>query len=646
MPKIIKNIVLLLLLVTVHFYFYNSTYLKTMDYKVYDAMMSLSNEVAPHDESFYTVIVDIDEKSIQDLGQWPWSRVITANIINRINALNPSALGVNILFPEVDRVSPVNIQNFYKNFFNLEVKFQNIPSSFKDNDKLLLESVLTANATLSTYFYDSISTLKHCQETRYKKNIFEKREKILTLNSFLCNHQTLQKGVENFGFLNASQDSDGIFRRIPLLVDYQDKIFPSFALATLLSFDDSIEIQNKEETILLNFSSKKPKRFSAIDILNGTVSMEDIQGKIVVLGTSLVGVTPRYKISTGEKISNAMIQAITIDNILNNNFLKQPTTYQKVNILLSFMLILYFMYLFNTRHYAPIIIIFGLLGIVSFTWTLSFYLEGVYVSIVYLWLPFVLLFIVLIVEHIHELNQEKIAQEKLFIRQSKLASMGEMIALIAHQWRQPLSAINGTVLNMDIDNRKKILDEKKLNHYLDDIEQTTAYLSKTINDFTDFFSKDKEAHLFSLEKVINQAKNLAVKRIEFNIEIVCVNNEKIEIKGYASELVQSLLVLLNNALYVCENNLESEKEGRIFIYVSKIGKDILISVEDNGGGIPKKEMKKIFNPYYTTKDKQHGTGLGLYILKLIVEDSMNGKISLHNTQEGAVFTIKIPQSID
>ena len=646
MPKIIKNIILLLLIVTVHFYFYNSTYLKTMDYKVYDVMMSLSNEIAPHDENFYTVIVDIDEKSIQALGQWPWSRVITANIINKINALNPSALGVNILFPEVDRVSPVNIQNFYKNFFNLEVKFQNIPSSFKDNDKLLLESVLTANATLSTYFYDSISTLNHCEETRYKKNIFEKREKILTLNSFLCNHQTLQKGVENFGFLNASQDSDGIFRRIPLLVDYQDKIFPSFALATLLSFDDSIEIQNKEETILLNFSSKKPKRFSAIDILNGTVSMEDIQGKIVVLGTSLVGVTPRYKISTGEKISNAMIQAITIDNILNNNFLKQPTTYQKVNILLSFMLILYFMYLFNTRHYAPIIIIFGLLGIVSFTWTLSFYLEGVYVSIVYLWLPFVLLFIVLIVEHIHELNQEKIAQEKLFIRQSKLASMGEMIALIAHQWRQPLSAINGTVLNMDIDNRKKILDEKKLNHYLDDIEQTTAYLSKTINDFTDFFSKDKEAHLFSLEKVINQAKNLAVKRIEFNIEIVCVNNEKIEIKGYASELVQSLLVLLNNALYVCENNLESEKEGRIFIYVSKIGKDILISVEDNGGGVPKKEMKKIFNPYYTTKDKQHGTGLGLYILKLIVEDSMNGKISLHNTQEGAVFTIKIPQSID
>jgi signal transduction histidine kinase len=250
----------------------------------------------------------------------------------------------------------------------------------------------------------------------------------------------------------------------------------------------------------------------------------------------------------------------------------------------------------------------------------------------------------LIVYHLSLLNKEREEQEKFLIRQSKLASMGEMISLIAHQWRQPLSVINGIVLNMDIDYRKKKLDEKRLDTYLNEIESTTGYLSNTINDFTEFFSTNKQSQVFNLSNIIDRAKQLSNISSHKNIELIYQKDETIYIKGHGSELIQSLLVLINNSIY--QVNLKTIEEGKIFIYVSSVDNNILISVEDNGGGIKKKEMKKIFDPYFTTKEKHHGTGLGLYILKLIVEDSMNGKVFVSNGKEGAIFTIRIPKNME
>ena len=645
MLRIIKIIGFIIVLVWSHFYFYSSESVKRIDYKIYDFMMNFTNQMKIH-ENLYTVIVEIDEKSLQSLGQWPWPRVINANIIDKIHKLKPSALGVNILFPEVDRASPVNIQSFYRDFFDIEVKFQQVPKHLKDNDKLLFDSVVNSRTTLSTYFNEHDFTPKHCEEITYNDNVFSKRTTNLNSSSFLCNNKKLQKGVENFGFINASKDSDGIFRRVPLFIKYKEKVFPSFALATLLSLDKDISIDTQEDTILLNFPRHKPKVFSAIDILNAKVDMAEIEGKIVILGSSLVGVTPTFTSPIGDKISNSMIHAFAIENILKNNFIREAKRYKEVNLLFSFLLILLLLYLFSLKQYSKIILLLFIVLLLSFIWTLYCFIDGYYISISYFLVSFLSFFAVLILYHVWVMNKAQQEQEKLFIRQSKLASMGEMISLIAHQWRQPLSAINGTVLNMDIDYRKERLDSKKFNNYLDDIEGTTAYLSETINDFTDFFSKNKEPHFFNLSSVINQAKSLAINTLLCNVEVICVDDEELEIKGYASELVQSLLVLLNNALYVCQKNLEKVEKGKIFIRVHKVGKNVLISVEDNGGGIAKKDMKKIFDPYYTTKEKQNGTGLGLYILKLIVEDSMNGRISVLNTQEGAIFTIKIPTNME
>jgi len=625
-----------------HLYFYSSEYVARLDYKIYDLTGVMASKFKEEDSETYSVIVDVDEKSIQEFGQWPWPRIMDAELINLIDNMSPSAIGVNILFPEEDRLSPLSIQKFYQEYFDTNFNLKNLPLALHDNDAFLSDVLQQSRATLPVYLQDKYYSAKHCQSMSYKNNIFKTVKSNFLADELICNHESIQKKIENFGFINAWSDSDGVFRRVPLFMKYKEEVFPSFALATILSFYEEININRDEDTVLVNFTLNRPKVISAGDILNNKVPKESIQGKVVVFGSSLIGLNSSYKISNGEDVSSSMIQAMLIDNMLNHSFIIQPKFYTKINIILSFLFSIILLLFLSRRAYFLIFMTIVVLGTISILSLFMMYQEGIYLSIGYLWVPFISFFILLMVYHSWVVNKEQQEQEKLFIRQSKLASMGEMIALIAHQWRQPLSAINGTILNMDMDYRKQIMDKEKFNQYLDDIEVTTVFLSKTINDFTDFFSRSKEPNLFKVSSVVEQAKRLSLNSLDCNVEVIYENGNNLEINGYASELVQSLLVLLNNAIYVCQKNLENVDRGKIVIRVTKVKKEVLIAVEDNGGGIDKKDMKKIFNPYFTTKEKANGTGLGLYILKLIVEDSMNGKVSVANAEEGAIFTIKIP----
>ncbi|MCH9739375.1 MAG: CHASE2 domain-containing protein, partial [Epsilonproteobacteria bacterium] len=197
MLKISKNIGIILLSLLLHLYFYNSEHIKKFDYAFYDILSIISNNIEKHEGSSYTVIVDIDEKSLQQLGQWPWPRVIDAKLIEVVNQMHPSAIGVNILFPEVDRVSPVTIQAFYKNFFNLNIQFNEFPEELKDNDKLLSEAIQVSNATLPTYFNNGLYTASHCQKLSYKNNLFSTIKTDFSATSLLCNHESIQNKIEN-----------------------------------------------------------------------------------------------------------------------------------------------------------------------------------------------------------------------------------------------------------------------------------------------------------------------------------------------------------------------------------------------------------------------------------------------------------------
>lgn len=639
MLTLYRAIAVILFATLLHLFFYHNKLMKELDYKIYDAIELLLSDVKKETSS-YSVVVDIDEKSIQQLGQWPWPRVINAKLIDAINRMNPSALGVNIIFPEKDRTSPLEMREFYKKFFNLNIKIDDFPRELRDNDEILAKSIQRSNATLSTYFYNSPYTRKHCQKLLYRENFFKGIKTDLNSTSLLCNYEMLQNSVDNFGFINASVDSDGVFRRIPLFVDYKNHIFPSFALATILSFDKYINLEDSSSSILVNFSSK-PKVFSAIDILTGNISPKDIQGKIVILGSSIVGVSPTYLTSTGKEVSSSIIHASVIDNILEKSFLIEKSIYKKTELFISFFLsILIFILLFK-RLYISVATLFLLTMVISTYYLLNSYLDGIYISITYLWLPFLLFFIIILLYHLKLVDREREEQEKLLIRQDKLASMGEMISLIAHQWRQPLSAINGTVLNIDIELKKREIYIEDIDKNLDEIEELTKYLSKTINDFADFFSKNKQKEIFYISEIITQFKLLIP--IANSIDIVYEHQEEIEIMGYKSEFLQLFIIIINNAIYACNKNLSSHEQTEIIIktYIKK--NYICVSIEDNGKGIDKKDLKNIFNPYFTTKNKQHGTGLGLYILKLIIENSMNGKVFVENGEKGAIFTIKIPK---
>ncbi|SFV54281.1 Putative two-component sensor histidine kinase [hydrothermal vent metagenome] len=256
----------------------------------------------------------------------------------------------------------------------------------------------------------------------------------------------------------------------------------------------------------------------------------------------------------------------------------------------------------------------------------------------------VLCFSFILAYKIKLIQQEKRNQSCLLIKQNKLASMGEMISIIAHQWRQPLSEINGIVLEIDMDNRKKRLDDNSLDRYLNEIEASTAYLSGTISDFMNFFKHDKNINYFYISDAINRAnKLLSLSHRKNSVKIIVDIEENIELYSYQSELIQALLILMNNSIdaFVI-NNINNPK---IIIKTRRENKNIIITIEDNAGGIPLGIIDKIYNPYFTTKHESKGTGLGLYILAMLIEKSMQGFVDICNINEGVISTLSIPVNI-
>jgi PAS domain S-box-containing protein len=246
------------------------------------------------------------------------------------------------------------------------------------------------------------------------------------------------------------------------------------------------------------------------------------------------------------------------------------------------------------------------------------------------------------------LIEEKLTQkEKLLIQQSKMAQMGEMLENIAHQWRQPLSVITTSASGIKLQQNLKMLTDEQLSISLENITKAANHLSTTVDDFRNFYKKDKEKKLFKLKNAVN--KSLALINSEFiNKEInMQINVDDIEIFGLENELIQVFINILNNAK---DELIKKENQIRvIFINAKQENKNISISFQDNAGGIKKEFLSHIFDSHFTTKEKEDGTGIGLYMSKLII-DKMSGEITASNeiinyqdkTFEGAKFTINIP----
>ncbi|CAA6817629.1 MAG: Signal Transduction Histidine Kinase (STHK) with CheB and CheR activity [uncultured Sulfurovum sp.] len=254
-----------------------------------------------------------------------------------------------------------------------------------------------------------------------------------------------------------------------------------------------------------------------------------------------------------------------------------------------------------------------------------------------------LLIIILLASQIKKMKVEQKNQEILLGRQNRLASMGETINMIAHQWRQPLAAINGIVLKLDIDLKKSNVT---LNYEsdLDEIEKLTQYLSKTIDDFMNFFKKDKHLERIKVDELFTELKSLLMCQVDANVSIIYHSKCDLSIVSYKSELLQILLIVIHNALDALSQR--KVKNPFIIIDIRERKKSFLISIENNGGNIPMEIMDHIFDPYFTTKHSKQGTGIGLYILKMIIEKSMDGTVVIKNKDKGVIVELEIKKGIN
>ena len=231
-------------------------------------------------------------------------------------------------------------------------------------------------------------------------------------------------------------------------------------------------------------------------------------------------------------------------------------------------------------------------------------------------------------------------KNRMIYHQSKHIAMGEMMENIAHQWRQPLSQINSSVLIVDDLLSEYNIKSNDIEEKLSEIESLTLYMSKTITEFQDFYDDEKESKEFFLEESINDAINLVDANLKYHgIEIQRLQKSKTLCVGYPSALKQVLIVLLNNAKDAL--SLDSKRDTKIVVKVThKEGRNS-ISVCDEAGGIDEKIIEHIFEPYFTTKHKSQGRGLGLYIAKKITEDKLNGNLRVENREHGACFIIEL-----
>jgi PAS domain S-box-containing protein len=254
----------------------------------------------------------------------------------------------------------------------------------------------------------------------------------------------------------------------------------------------------------------------------------------------------------------------------------------------------------------------------------------------------------IVVANIQDITQDK-EKDNLIIQQSRFAAMGEMIGNIAHQWRQPLSSISAIATGTRLRYKNNLISDEELDETFVKIKDHTQYLSDTIDDFRDFFNQDKKKELFDIKNIVDKSITLIEASYKSN-KIKLYRDyvdEDIMIHGSSSQISQVFLNILNNAKDVL---IEKDIQNRVvYVEISKDKEYITISISDNAGGISQDIEAKIYEPYFTTKHKSQGTGIGLFMSKRIIEQNFDGVLENKNREfsvdkqsyYGASFIIRL-----
>ncbi len=243
---------------------------------------------------------------------------------------------------------------------------------------------------------------------------------------------------------------------------------------------------------------------------------------------------------------------------------------------------------------------------------------------------------------------ERVQQKQFLIQQSKLAEMGDMVAAIAHQWNEPLVELSAQVQDIQTSYLLNELKDAQVEEFVNDSMIQIQYMSRTLNDFRNFLKPSTKKVIFPIKKALDEINEIIGKQVFYsnvNMTFNYLDGEDLVVYGYENEFKQVLLNLINNAKNkIIENTNENQIKGNIIINISKSQNYNKIEIIDDGGRIDEKIISSIFEPYFTTK--KDGTGIGLYMAKVIVEDKMQGFIKVNNVENNVVFTIKVPYKKD
>lgn len=235
---------------------------------------------------------------------------------------------------------------------------------------------------------------------------------------------------------------------------------------------------------------------------------------------------------------------------------------------------------------------------------------------------------------------QNLKKEELLMHQARLAQMGEMLSMIAHQWRQPLSAISAAISTLQLNNMLNQYDKTLFNSKLGNIAGYVQHLSRTINDFRSFFKEHKTMEETSLEEIVNSVLTITGPSLQDKgIALEYDFSANITFKTYVNEFKQVVLNLIKNAEDALIEKQTTDPQITIRTYLE--GDTCNLEVSDNAGGVIPENLEHIFDLYFTTKERD-GTGLGLYMSKMIIEDHCRGTITVHNSDHDAIFTIKVP----
>ncbi|MDN5114854.1 sensor histidine kinase [Aliarcobacter butzleri] len=253
-----------------------------------------------------------------------------------------------------------------------------------------------------------------------------------------------------------------------------------------------------------------------------------------------------------------------------------------------------------------------------------------------------MLFTISIAYKYNDLKKQNKEFEKMVLQQSKFVKSGEMIANITHQFRQPLNNISYILINLkkrfESEKLDKIFFDKKVNQ----ANEQVSFLSKTIDDFKEFYLQEKEKDDFLVKDSIQNALTILnpdLQKDNINLNLKFETFEDIKIFGVKNELSQVILSLVSNSI----DALKNRYNPKISINVVSSSAEVIIEILDNAGGIKAKNLKKIFEPYFSTKEE--GTGIGLYLSKIIIEESFGGKLQVQNIKDGVKFSIFIEKAI-